>query len=42
MSKLKLKLLKLLFNNIFKYNNNECREKWMETTIDDVKFLLNK
>jgi hypothetical protein len=40
--KLKLKLLKLLLNNIFKYNNNECREKWMETTIDDVKFLLNK
>ena len=42
MLKLKLKLLKLLLNNIFKYNNNECREKWMETTIDDVKFLLNK
>ena len=42
MSELKLKLLKLLLNNIFKYNNNECREKWMETTIDDVKFLLNK
>ena len=40
--KLKIKLLKLLLNNIFKYNNNECREKWMETTIDDVKFLLNK
>ena len=42
MEKLKLKLLKLLLNNIFKYNKNECREKWMETTIDDVKFLLNK
>ena len=42
MEKLKIKLLKLLLNNIFKYNNNECREKWMETTIDDVKFLLNK
>ena len=40
--KLKIKLLKLLLNNIFKYNNNECRDKWMETTIDDVKFLLNK
>ena len=39
---IKIKLLKLLLNNIFKYNNNECREKWMETTIDDVKFLLNK
>jgi len=42
MEKLKIKLLKLLLNNIFKYNNNECREKWLETTIDDVKFLLNK
>ena len=40
--KLKLKLLKLLLNNIFKYNNNECREKWMESTVNDVKFLLNK
>jgi len=40
--KLKIKLLKLLLNNIFKYNNNECKDKWMETTIDDVKFLLNK
>ena len=39
---IKIKLLQLLLNNIFKYNNNECREKWMETTIDDVKFLLNK
>ena len=42
MEKLKIKLLKLLLNNIFKYNNNECRDKWMETTIDAVKFLLNK
>ena len=42
MEKLKIKLLKLLLNNIFKYNNNECKDKWMETTIDDVKFLLNK
>ena len=40
MSELKIKLLKLLLNNIFKYNNNECREKWMETTIDDIKFLI--
>ena len=40
MEKLKIKLLKLLLNNIFKYNNNECREKWMETTIDDIKFLI--
>ena len=40
MLELKLKLLKLLLNNIFKYNNNECREKWLETTVDDIKFLI--
>ena len=37
---LKIKLLKLLLNNIFKYNQNECREKWLETTIDDLTYLL--
>jgi len=42
MSKLKIKLLKLLLNNIFKYNKNECREKWLETTMDDLYFLINK
>ena len=40
MNRLKIKLLQLLLNNIFKYNNNECREKWMESTIDDIKFLI--
>ena len=40
MNKLKIKLLELLINNIFKYNKNECREKWMESTIDDIKFLI--
>ena len=39
---IKIKLLKLLINSTFKYNKTECREKWLETTIDDVKFLLNK
>ena len=39
---IKIKLLKLLLNNIYKYNNNECREKWMETVMDDIYFLLNK
>jgi len=42
MSNLKIKLLKLLLNNIFKYNKNECREKYMETTMDDLYFLINK
>ena len=40
MSELKIKLLKLLLNNIFKYNKEECREKYIETTIDDLTYLL--
>ena len=40
MNYLKIKLLKILLNNIFKYNKNECKEKWLETTIDDIKFLI--
>jgi hypothetical protein len=42
LDKIKIKLLKLLINNIFKYNNKECREKWVETTMDDLYFLINK
>ena len=37
---IKIKLLTLLLNNIFKYNQNECQEKWLETTIDDLTYLL--
>ena len=37
MEKLKIKLLELLLKNIFKYNENDCRENYMETTIDDIK-----
>ena len=36
-----LKLLKLLINSTFKYNKSECREKWLETTLDDITYLLN-
>ena len=42
MLNLKIKLLKLLLNNIFKYNKNECREKYIETTMDDLYFLIEK
>ena len=38
---IKIKLLKLLINNIFKYNKQDCREKFLETTIDDLTYLLN-
>ena len=37
---LKIKLLKLILNNIFKYEESESREKWLETTIDDITYLL--
>ena len=40
MLNLKIKLLKLLLNSTFKYNKTECREKWLETTLDDVTYLL--
>jgi hypothetical protein len=39
---IKLKLLKLLINSTFKYNKNECKEKFLETTMDDLYFLINK
>ena len=41
MEKLKIKLLELLLKNIFKYNNNECGDKYLETTLDDITYLLN-
>ena len=39
---IKLKLIKLLINSTWKYNESECKEKWMETTIDDIKFLIEQ
>ena len=42
MEKLKIKLLELLLKNIFKYNKNKCQEKDMETTMDDLYYLINK
>ena len=40
MSELKIKLLKLLLNNIYKYNNNDCRDKFVESVVDDITTLL--
>ena len=42
LEQIKLKLIKLLINSTFKYNKSECREKWLETTIDDIKFLIDE
>ena len=40
--KIKIKLLKLLLNNIYKYNKQDCRKKFVETVQDDIYYLLNK
>ncbi len=37
---LKLKLTSLLINSIWKYNKENCPEKFMETTIDDLTTLI--
>jgi len=37
---IKIKLLELLINNIFKYNKNECKEKYIETTMDELYTLI--
>jgi len=37
---IKIKLLKLLLNNIYKYNKQDCREKFVESVVDDVTYLL--
>ncbi len=42
MNYIKLKLLKLLINSTFKYNESECREKWIETTMDDLYYIVNE
>ena len=39
-NKIKIKLLELLINNIFKYNKSECREKYIESTMDDLYSLI--
>ena len=40
LNSIKIKLLELLLNNIYKYNKNECREKYMETVMDDLYSLI--
>ena len=37
---IKIKLLELLINNIFKYNKNECREKYIENTMNALYTLI--
>ena len=42
MNYIKLKLLKLLINSIWKKNSDECTDKWMETTMDDLYYIVNE
>ena len=37
---IKIKLLELLLYNIYKYNNNDCRDKFVESVVDDITTLL--
>ena len=39
---IKIKLIKLLINSVWKYNSDECHEKWMETTMDDLYYIVNE
>ena len=38
---IKLKLIELLINSIWKYNSNMCKEKFTESTLDDLYTLIN-
>ena len=39
--KLKIKLIELLINSVWKYNNKMCKEKFIESTLDDLYTLIN-
>ena len=41
MTELKLFLIKILIKSTFKYNKEDCRDKYMETTMDDLYFLID-
>ena len=38
---IKLRLLKYLINSIWKYNSKMCKEKFIESTLDDLYTLIN-
>ena len=38
---IKLKLIELLINSVWKYNSNMCKEKFTESTLDDLYTLIN-
>ena len=39
--KLKIKLIELLINSIWKYDSKMCKEKFTESTLDDLYILIN-
>ena len=38
---IKIKLIELLINSVWKYNSNMCKEKFTESTLDDLYTLIN-
>ena len=38
---IKIKIIELLINSIWKYNSNMCKEKFIESTLDDLYTLIN-
>jgi hypothetical protein len=38
--KIKIKLLELLINSIFKYNEEDCPDKFIESAVDDLTSLI--
>ena len=37
---IKIKLIELLINSIWKYNSKMCKEKFIESTLDDLYTLI--
>jgi hypothetical protein len=37
---IKIYILEYLINSIFKYNENDCYEKFLESTTDDLQSLI--
>jgi hypothetical protein len=40
MTKIKLIIIEYLINSIWKYNSKMCKEKFIESTLDDLYTLI--
>ena len=41
MTKIKLIILQYIIKSIWKYNSKMCKEKFIESTLDDLYTLIN-